>query len=434
MRYPVVRLPMAPSIPPSSIPQRPSRITREREALLAHRASLAGAEVPLEKPLARGTFLHGFFLPFSLVAATLRDPELRRPYLRVTAIRLAVVAVIALLAFSGEKASSPPKPHLSSRVSPSAGPHAGPRVVIDDKGSGAKPLRVDIPGVHVDLDPKHGKEEVVVLGQHVPVVAAKAEGDGAGTGAGAHDGEARPSAEPAPAATFFGRAWATTKRSWAWLLALIAFLSGAEAVVVFLSRRYDDWLSFHASRLARIRPEDESPKERKIAFDLGWLWRKLKRRIRGYVVFGAGIPALLPLRLLPEVGPWVFNVALTLWAWYWLGVFTAAKSAHAWADEGTAPSPRPIRLLEDRVSKGFLVSPLRLYARAWAWITRSVNPAAATFERSPAAYLGLALARAILSLPGLYLLSRPLVPVAAGRICAESDPGERFSLPPTAIG
>jgi hypothetical protein len=61
-----------------------------------------------------------------------------------------------------------------------------------------------------------------------------------------------------------------------------------------------------------------------------------------------------------------------------------------------------------------------------------VNSAAATFERSPAAFLGLALARGVLALPGLYLLARPIVPVAAGRICAESDPGDRFAAPPPA--
>ena len=39
--------------------------------------------------------------------------------------------------------------------------------------------------------------------------------------------------------------------------------------------------------------------------------------------------------------------------------------------------------------------------RAWARLTRGVDPAAATFERTPAPFLGLALARVILSLPGL---------------------------------
>ena len=199
--------------------------------------------------------------------------------------------------------------------------------------------------------------------------------------------------------------------------------------MVFFSRRWDDWLSFHASRLAKIIPEDAAPTEPKIAFDLKWLYRKVKRRFRGYVVFAAGLPALLPLRLLPTIGPWAFTIAATLWGWYWLGVFSAAKSAHAWADEATALSPRPIRALNDHAARGWVLAPLRLYGRSWARLTRGVNPAVATFERTPAAFLGLALARAFLSLPGLYLLARPIVPVAAGRLCAEADPADRFSAP-----
>lgn len=153
--------------------------------------------------------------------------------------------------------------------------------------------------------------------------------------------------------------------------------------------------------------------------------------MRGYVVFAAGLPALLPLRLIPSVGGWLFTIAATLWGWYWLGVFSAAKSAHAWADEEQALSPVPIRTLNERLSSSAVFAPLRWYGRAWARITRSVNPAATTFERSPAAFLGLALARVILSLPGLYLLARPIVPVAAGRLCAEVDPAGRFTFAPT---
>jgi cobalamin biosynthesis protein CobD/CbiB len=217
-------------------------------------------------------------------------------------------------------------------------------------------------------------------------------------------------------------------RSWGWLLALVTVLSATEGGVVFFSRRWDDWLSFHASRLAAIRPEDEAPKTPKLAFDLKWLYRKLKRRARGYVVFAAGLPALLPLRLVPTVGAWLFTIAATFWGWYWLGVFSAAKSAHAWADEEQALSPAPIRTLNERLSNHALFAPVRWYGRAWARITRSVNPASTTFERSPGAFLGLALARVILSLPGLYLLARPIVPVAAGRLCAEVHPADRFTV------
>jgi hypothetical protein len=394
------------------------RIGLEKSALAAHRAALRGSELPPPNDAPRGTFLHGFFLPFSLIVATMRDAELRGPYLRVAFMRGLLVVLAGVIAVAGGD--------LSTR-SERAG--HGPSVVVHKtkKKDGAKsqPIHVDIPGLHVDIDDddEKGDPKVNVLGKDVPVQTA---GD---------TPTPPPATEPAPPAgppSFARRIWNGVTHSWAWLLALFTILSATEGVIVFFSRRWDDWMSFHASRLAGIRPEDETPKTPKIAFDLAWLYRKLKRRMRGYVVFAAGLPALLPLQLVPVAGTWLFRIAATLWGWYWLGVFTAAKSAHAWADEETAPSPAPIRMLNERVSSAFVFGPLRWYGRMWARITRSVNPAATTFERSPAAFLGLALARIILSLPGLYLLARPIVPVAAGRLCAEADPAARFSVIPPA--
>jgi len=383
------------------------RIEREKVALAAHRAALRGSALPPPGDAPKGMFLHGFLLPFSLIAATLRDRELRGPYVRVVLMRGALVVLVGILAITGG--------NVRARERKGAG-EVG--IVVHHSPNHAKPsaLHVDLPGLKVDIDDKEEKAAVAVLGQNIPV--HDVQGAGAGT--------AEPREPPAPPG-FALRVWSHVARSWAWLLALVAVLSATEGVIVFFSRRWDDWLSFHASRLASIRPEDDAPKTPKLALDLGWLYRKLKRRMRGYVVFAAGLPALLPLRLIPSVGGWLFTIAATLWGWYWLGVFSAAKSAHAWDDEEKALSPVPIRTLNERLSSSAVFAPLRWYGRAWARITRSVNPAATTFERSPAAFLGLALARVILSLPGFYLLARPIVPVAAGRLCAEVDPTGRFT-------
>ena len=385
-----------------------TRVAREKLALAAHRSALRGGELPPPNEAPKGTFLHGFLLPFSLIAATLRDRELRGPYVRVALVRGLLVAAVGIVAIAGGNV----------RAREHKGNGEVGVVVRRSHEDRAKPtsLHVDLPGLKIDIDDKASKETaaISVLGQKVPVVAVEPAADA-------------PSAQPAPSG-LLGRAWSRLGESWAWLLALVTVLSAAEGVAVFFSRRWDDRLSFHASRLASIRPEDEEPKEAKLAFDLAWLYRKLKRRLRGYVVFAAGLPALLPLRLVPSVGVWLFTIAATLWGWYWLGVFSAAKSAHAWVDEEQALSPAPIRGLNERLSTSAAFAPLRWYGRAWARLTRGVNPAAATFERNPAPFLGLALARVILSLPGLYLLGRPIVPVAAGRICAEADPADRFTV------
>lgn len=454
-------------------------VAREKLALAAHRAALRGSELPPPNDAPKGTFLHGFFLPFTLIAKTMRDRELRAPYLRVALLRGLVVAIIGAIAIARGSISPREKSH---------GP--GPSVVVHkskhDKskregGEKHAPVHVDLPGLKVDLDDDHEDPKVSVLGKELPVVVddesapPAASTPAASTPAASAPAASTPVAsarivpsgiprptieapmiEPPAIAPPEGRstaedaapkeppsrarrAWNVVRHSWAWLLALVAFLSAVEGVVVFFSRRWDDWLSFHASRLAAIRPEDETPKTPQLALDFGWLYRKLKRRVRGYVVFAAGIPALLPLLVVPRAGEVLFTLAMSVWGYYWLGVFTAAKSAHAWADEAEALPPMPIRTLNERVSPSAAFAPLRWYGRLWAKITHSVNPAATTFERSPAAFLGLALARVILSLPGLYLLARPIVPVAAGRLCAEVHPAERFSAPsaaasPTATG
>jgi hypothetical protein len=385
-----------------------SRVDREKVALATHRAALRGFELPPPGDAPRGAFVHGFLLPFSLVVATLRDRELRGPYLRVALLRGALVALVGVVAIAGGNVRA--RERRDKRNGELA-------VVVHRTPDNAKPaaLHVDLPGLKVDIDDKEEKAAVSVLGQNVPTRDVRPP-------------EVAPPAAPETPPGLALRVWNRIVRSWAWLLALFTVLSATEGVVVFFSRRWDDWLSFHASRLAAIRPEDDAPKTPKVAVDLGWLYRKMKRRMRGYVVFGAGLPALLPLRLVPSVGGWLFTIAATLWGWYWLGVFSAAKSAHAWADEDQALPPAPIRTLNDRLSRSAVFAPLRGYGRAWARITRSVNPAATTFERSPAAFLGLALARVILSFPGLYLLARPIVPVAAGRLCAEVDPAARFTV------
>ena len=397
-----------------------SVIERERRSLALHRATLRGGSVLPPPEESERTFLHGFFMPFTLIAATLRDAQLRGPYVRLVLVRTVVLLVVAGVSVANgaisKRAARPPKHGVVIRSA------NHPEI---DAGAGAKaePVHVHVPGLDVDIDPDNDQEKISVLGQDVPVT--KGEEDDASPPA--RTGE--PPEPPRPP-TALEKAWAVVRERWAWLLALFAFVSAIEGLIVFFSRRWDDWLSFHVSRLAQVRPEDETPKTPGLGFDLKWAYRKARRRVRGYIVFGAGVPALLPLRLVPTIGGVLFTIALTLWGWYWLGIFSASKSAHAWADEATAPSPLPIRALASRVSRGAFVAPLRWYAQVWARLTRSVNPAAATFERSMPAFLGLALARAILALPGLYFLARPIVPVAAGRLCAECDPAGRFSVAP----
>jgi hypothetical protein len=340
----------------------------------------------------RGRFVHGFLLPFSLIVATLRDPTLRRTYLKVTVLRALAVVVVATLA-------------VATSRRPSAGEHQKTGVYVKIDSDDREALKAAVRGVHLPGVEVNEKDAEAV------VEAVRAL-----------DADAKPAPPPGPLDFL--------KRGWRWLAWLIGLISLSEAIVTAVSRRWDDWLGFHASRLARTLPEDSAPKEPKLVFfDGPWLLKKIKRRIRGYAVVFAGLPVFFSFTFLPVLGDVMFAIGATIWSWYWLTVFAASKSAHAWADDGRAPSPLLIREAQARLSTARWASPIRSYVRLWAWVTSGVNSPAMTVERAPAPFAGLAVARVILSLPGIYLLARPIIPVAAGRLCAETDPLNRFSVP-----
>jgi hypothetical protein len=326
------------------------------------------------------TFFRGFFLPFSLIGSALRHNALGRAYLRVSLVR-----VLLMVAFAAGSAA------IDS-----------PLLGAIDRAMHAHPLPA----------PRHTRP-LSKLGSKLESYGQDLEDRG------------RREMKPPPA---LGENDAGTvevaRRSKAWFLWIIAFFSAPEAILVFFSRRWDDWFGFHFSSLARVRPETSAPEPPRLTFDLRWVLKKVRKRIQGWLLFSAGLPVLLLLRYVPSVGDVLFACALTAWGWYWYAVSTAGKSAHAWADVATAPPPTFVRGLES-LSRG--LGPASVYARLWARISRRVSSPAATFERAPASFLGLALARAILSLPGLYLFARPLLPVAAGVLCAETDPQDRFS-------
>ena len=277
---------------PSSI------IEREKSALAAHRAALRGSELPRPSDAPKGTFVHGFFLPFTLIVATLRDRELRGPICASALVRGLIVV--------HRRDRSVAKGNIYGEVGGDAVTPAGGVIVHSTEGRVAEspPVHVDMPGLNVDLDTTKDQASVSVLGQQVPVTDVDDDAP--------KRRRSRAAAEPPRRRRQKSRRRASAvvcsshvervRASWRWLLALFAFLSATEGVVVFFSRRWDDWLSFHASRLVAIRPEDETPKTPKLAVDLRWLYRKMKRRLRGYVVLAAGIPAARAVRVVPTAG------------------------------------------------------------------------------------------------------------------------------------
>jgi len=124
------------------------------------------------------------------------------------------------------------------------------------------------------------------------------------------------------------------------------------------------------------------------------------------------------MRHIPVAGDAIAWVLFSLWSIYWAGVFVTAKSGYAWADEDKAPEPAYLRAWKERGEKlpRVLRWIPRAYATVWHWLTRSMFAPASRYERAPYELTGLALARVLRYVPGLYLLVRPLYPVAASHI------------------
>ncbi len=214
--------------------------------------------------------------------------------------------------------------------------------------------------------------------------------------------------------------------------ALFSALQIAQWIVIALSRDYHTALSRELSLRVGLPPEDE-PLTPRVRLNLEWLRNKMKRRWRGLLAFGLGMPLLYALKWLLPAGALVFTVLASLWGAWWFLVFTAAKSARAWAD----PAPRAPWFLRgwSWLSERFALfrwSPFGMYSSVWTTFTRPLFSPAASVERQPWTLGGLAVVRALSVLPLLKCYLRPLVPVAAAWLLAEGGIGEGSASRPGA--
>ncbi len=189
---------------------------------------------------------------------------------------------------------------------------------------------------------------------------------------------------------------------------LFGTLTLAEGVVIALSREYHDQLGRRASLLARIEPEDVEAVPR-LRLNPGWVYNRVKRKLRGARVFIAGLPVLAIVGLLPVVGSYAYAAVTFVWSLYWLAVFGAGKSARAWDDVDTVGPPFFLRAAAR-------VPVVRWYGRLWHRLTRAVFAPCRRVEEAPWELAGLAAARLFGTLPVLYLFYRPFLPVAAAAI------------------
>src|SRR6185436_5916924 len=115
---------------------------------------------------------------------------------------------------------------------------------------------------------------------------------------------------------------------WASLTAFYGALKAIEWFVIALTRDHQDMLARQVSLISGVPAEDPDIRPR-IRLDTRWIRKKIHRRIRATFLFILGLPALTPLLALPY-GEELYSAAAGLWAFYWLTVFSLARTRFAW--------------------------------------------------------------------------------------------------------
>jgi hypothetical protein len=207
--------------------------------------------------------------------------------------------------------------------------------------------------------------------------------------------------------------------------ALFTVLQVAQWIVIALSRDYHDAIGRDLSLRSGVPPEDE-PLTPRIRLNMPWLRKKMQRRWRSLLVFAMGMPLMWFVRWLPVFGAAAFSLLVSVWGAWWFVVFTASKSGRSW-DVPSPPPPWFLRGLDWLAERVPLLrwGPLPTYRSLWARSTEYVYSPAATAERLPWVFAGLALARALAALPLAKCFLRPLMPVAAAHLLE----AERATLP-----
>jgi hypothetical protein len=196
-------------------------------------------------------------------------------------------------------------------------------------------------------------------------------------------------------------------------LAAIWFALGVvEWLLVVFAHEHHDALSYDVAALTYV-PGEALAAPPRVRLDMGWLWTKAKRKLRGLLLVASAVPLFAIVLPIPGVGDPLFAALTGAWAAYWAAVFALANTHLAWEREHDAPDPWFLRALHSLGRIPLLGFFARLYARLMARITSSVHAACAAFEEAPYESAGLALARLVVSVPGVWIAVRPFFGPAA---------------------
>ena len=217
------------------------------------------------------------------------------------------------------------------------------------------------------------------------------------------------------------------------LAAIYASLGIAQTGVLALSRDFHDALSRDLSLLVHVAPEDP-PTRPKVRLDLPWVRRKANRRAQFFLGFLPGTALIWVVGRLVPPHRTLTTVLTGLWAAYWWMVMTAGQSARAWSPPETTPRPWYLRAWFGVTDRVFLFRwwlP-RSLGRLWERLARRFYGPSERVEEQPLEFAGLALSRALLLVPVVKLLLRPLFPVSAAHLLVEHATAARLPVPVTA--
>ena len=227
--------------------------------------------------------------------------------------------------------------------------------------------------------------------------------------------------------------WGRLGAVWALLVAFYASLATAQTVVLALSRDFHDVLSRDLSLLVHVAPEDP-PMRPKIRLDVPWVRRKASRRAWTFLGFLPGTVLITIVGWLVPPHRTLTTLLTALWVAYWWMVLTAGQSARAWTPPETTPRPWYLRAwfaLTDRVFL-FRWGPFKWWGKIWERFARRFYGPSERVQEQPYEFAGLGFSRALLLVPVLKLLFRPIFSVAAARLLVEHAATARLPVPVSA--
>jgi hypothetical protein len=357
-------------------------------------------------------FAYGLGLPLALVRALLGDPAARRRYVRTCSLQAAIILVLGVVFLAGDMKnpdrSSSSEPHVAVDVDSNERDDGSGTIALDEEDSSVK-RAAKLAAAKVERTAKL-VESMATLAVAKQIAAEQEKEEERKRGA--------------------GRLASLAERGFAFWSALYGTLCLVEWIVVAVSREHHDAIGVDAARLTGALPED-APARPRVHVNFQWLLKTLRRKLHGFLIFVTGTTVLGALTLIPVLGHGLYAAAAALWGAYWLAIFVGAKSAQSWKYEFTAPPPwfvtRWERLTES--TPGFRWWLPRAIGRLLRRLTARFCSPAYRFERCPYELAGLALARVIGGLPGMYMFFRPLVPVAAAHIFGADDEQKPAPLP-----